>query len=568
MLSVSKINPDKHLYVSALLAATITIALLLIDFCFIHIHIENNDLLANIFFSGLIYKPFGEVYYRDYFLIGPLLANLYSCYPSIHWLIILQHGATATAVFLLLFSISYYVFVKQFPVLLALILLLAISVILNINLVNFNHNRTAFLVCASGITGYYVFRHHVKKRYLLLSSCLLWFTIGVLFRLEASIAILAMLCMFLLLIYKFNVLRTTKGLLPFSMPVFALLLYGLIHILYDKQLYYALEPDVEYEILDRNNVKPLSAMTTTRDSARYIAIQNWMLSDLESTPVSYMRTLINKPNNLFHRFFFFIKVAPNAEGSSIIKNIIAFAKTQWQVGLFCFILLILIMFYTHGAATYIAILFFIGGCTIAMSSGIVKVVPRVIEPIMAIVCIVLSLFFIHHYNILRKPIRIINISFIIFSVFLSASLVKQTIVQSRQADKIEAENQAYLNKINSITNKTLIVSMANFTFMQMPLLHSTNLFNGKKIVPIQLGQYADSKEFKEIITSMTGCNPYNFICRFEFLAAHKNQVLIIAEEGNLAFFKYYLKAMYNFDFRYSEINPEYRYGDISMYELN
>jgi hypothetical protein len=156
----------------------------------------------------------------------------------------------------------------------------------------------------------------------------LWFVVGVLTRSESATAVLLQFAFFGL-VYLQNLKRTVLLLVWPTVFLFAVLLTIAYDLKTSKEYYKQVEPEIEAQLCERENIVPLSIMTTARDSAKWMAARTIMWADPKVLTPDYLRSLI-RPEK-----FIYTDVA---QWKRVYRDMSAIVARFWYLALMCLVL--------------------------------------------------------------------------------------------------------------------------------------------------------------------------------------------------------------------------------------
>lgn len=540
--------------------------LLFLDYCVIHISFSNASIFGNALVSGaLLNTPYTEFYLKDYWLYGSVSTFLYQNYPGVAWHCVIFLLLT---IFSLLWPTALIIEkCKQAPLnnrWAILIVVLAIFIAVNLSIVTIEHNRVAFILMTSGLlipilkegksVGW-------KERLYVVTVTLL----STFLRVEAALGAILVIGPILLYTYRLKIKELFKWMIP---PMVVVLVYtiSLIVALEKSSLYYyQIEPDFEYELMDKNNIVPLSDMKTIEDSIRYEAIgRHWFLGDSAQIPPSFIRSLIQKNNTTLYRYL------PSLQGKafkSLSSKILSLFKQPTAWLFFTIILFTLLACNFHKDIKWlVAWSFYILFLLLFVAGSInQEIEPRITEPILISALVALLPM------LLRLTIRTRKIVYIVSSIALTLALCTQW--TAHQRNKVMQQtgelNQAFLKKVNN--HPAVYVAMLTYgeLFNFAPSAFATHkMFPSKKVLPLHLAQYSHSASLKSHISNVTGCNDNRFECILNFLIANKHRVVIVSSPATLEFLQRYAKLLYHVSFNYSVVSPDWHVGDEGVFRID
>ena len=422
----------------------------------------------------------------------------------------------------------------------------------NLSLVH--HNRTAFIISSAGLFWYFLCSTDLlvdKSVKFLRYMALLWFIIGLLCRPEASIAALVVFSPLTFLNGKIDFFHGFKSFVAPASFVGIFLLYYFYQITFSTAFYYQLEPNVEYAIMDRQQVVSLSDMNSRIDSARHMASTRWMLGDVKQTSPSFLRRVISE-DDLSNTLFFLL---PPKRSVTVIYQVIneLFEILSGYVHILLLLIwLILMPFFQPAVQRRMVLLFiFLLALILLVFSINIRTYPRVVEPF--IFCVSVSM--VAYYIMVGSPVKTSLKSIVLGSVllilgtpFLSQEW-QSRMVKAIKASKDEIQLRENIqNHIVNETNRHFVAVLGNWDVFNTGLFMPFTGFGNKTLLLIELGQYSANPEFLETINNRTGCQGYDFTCRIDFLKRNRKDIIFVATPQRVDLYRQYMQMMYDFDF--------------------
>jgi len=550
----------KHGLATIVFINALTLGYLLLSIKFITPNFEETFYMWKLimFDSQSFTKDFHHL--NDIVFWQDILQLLYAGNPHIAWF----------PIFLTLFSsLSFIIIVNVFISIAAkmnlklftlLSLLLFIAAAYNANVLWIHQNRTAFMMCCAALAVrfhtlicYDEKQHHTKA---LLTFSFIWFVGGLCTRPEAAIATLVMFVTVFFFFLNFSIYKTLKavgGYVAFVLVFIAAYYYNIAN---SKEFYYGLEPNVEYEIVDKRNVIALSEMNNAIDSARYKAVaEQWMLADVKQTPPAFIKSLICKEGN------------KNCSNKSTISSFIPVLNSnQFQFLISensCVFLILTFLTVFSLRKTKLAVPIVLLGLLIISLSFSVNVYMRVVQPLLFILCFVSMLFMVAKgaFSALdKKPFFLLL--FFSFGTTLLYSEINMNVGKGDCVKKTHGEIQAKVDEILSKypLRKTVVI-MDDYTPFNTGTFLPFTGFDGKKIIITEFGQFSGNAAFLDANGKMSNCVSDDFSCKMEYLNNHKTDLIFIGKRQRLDFYSYYLKAVYGMDWYMTNGHSEHLYEE-------
>lgn len=253
-------------------------------------------------YEGLFTATFAEVltpgylYDHHYYMAhiglwGKFYAFINSYIPGVPVLAYAQYLYLLVGV-----SVIVYVLLRRCNKYIFLLILLALLVLLE-HIHTLQFSRVSIILCAAG--GLLLFEASIKK--IKLNSfkpvliILLWVT-GLYVRVETALFCLAIIvpAFLLLRLWKQNHSSGFLYLFLIVFPSLILSLYIVFAVKSSDKFYLQIEPNYEYEIMEKKNIIDISSMKSERDSLRYEAIKEGFWGDADINPASFIQSLIGE----------------------------------------------------------------------------------------------------------------------------------------------------------------------------------------------------------------------------------------------------------------------------------
>lgn len=439
-------------------------------------------------------------------------------------------------------------------------LFLFIATSYNSNILWLHHNRVSFIMCSAALAvRFYTLIYYGIKQYktkALVIFSFIWFVGGLCIRPEAAIATLILFIIMFFFYLNFSVYKTLKAVWGYGVFVLFFIAAYWHNISNSNEFYYSLEPNVEYEIVDRRNVIALSEMKNAIDSARYKAVaEQWMLADVKQTPPAFIKSLICKKG-----------CKDNCNKSTISSFFPVLNSNQFEflIAENSYVLLLLIFLPIFSLRkTKLAIPIVLMGLVLISLSFSVNVLMRVVQPMLFVLCLITLLL------TMAKGVfaNLNNRPFILLLLFTSGttllySEIRMNIGKGGYIKKTHGEVQAKVDEILSRypLRKTVVIMNDYTPFNTGTFLPFTG-FNGKKIIITEFGQFSGNAAFLNANGKMSNCASNDFRCKMEYLNNHKTDLILIGKRQRLDFYSYYLKAVYGMDWYMTNGHSEHLYEE-------
>jgi len=485
-------------------------------------------------------------YSNDLLLLQYWYQWLYALKPDFSWLP-LSFILFACLSFILIFNTLVFVAKKNALNTFSVVaLLLLVLLIFTPNLMWVHHTRTAFLMCGSALVltqVTYIYIEDNRLRIYLSGFAVFWFIIGLLFRPEAAIAALLLFTPLLFMLANYNLRQTLRQIAFPAMAVMIFIAYYSWNIHYNDSFYYQLEPDVEYEIMDRKNIVPLSDMQTLEDTAKYLAATNWMLGDVNKTTSAFLRSIINKKNRYAYNLNIIKMEQSMFETLQGNKYFLLLAVAS-------FIILFLTIRFRKAVFATLWVLF---GLILLSLSFSINNYDRIVQPFLFIFSsgIVLVLFSCSSFS--KKRTVVIILILLFTTILLVPKSLRVMYKQSASLSMRENTLQQTINSfIDSHPERKYIAIIGDLSIFNTGVFVPFVGFGNKQLILTEMGQLSGNPEYLKTISSYTGCKGGDFKCRIAFMIKHQNELIIIAKKQRLELYKQYLMGVYNYHSDFSK----------------
>lgn len=473
-----------------------------------------------------------------------LLGKLQLAYPAISWWSVAVGGTVLLCSMCMAFMLGRAAAQNRLPLSLWLMLMTLILIFTGWNVFWLHHNRAAFAMASVGVlgsllqSGSHGFYYTLKR-----IGWVAVFAAGICWRFEAGVAafvLLAPLC-FLSTPFRWSSIRAKVGL--HTLTVLGFIAVYLFKTTVQPDFYYSIEPEVEYELMNRRNTVPLSQMQTAQDSIRYSAVNEyWMLGDVEQTSAAFMRSLIPKPEGFFHRFFFFLHQSRSSSPTISYTEAVA----QYGIVLINFLVLMWLMWSKRQKWVALFLTAYILFAVLLLSVSFrVEGLQRVTQPFLQLLVMAICLVTVVSYRagtsrfwtVLSVLVTVLNLNYL-------HSELKMMDEISTNLKKTEAHIREQTAQYIDRSARPYVLPFMDFTIFNTGVFTPYNGFNGKQLLFFEYGQFSASPNFLATISRATGCKELDFKCRLQFLQNHRKEFIVIGTEQRLAFIEEYAQKMY------------------------
>jgi hypothetical protein len=501
---------------------------------------EDSDLIwANWLNGTLLGFPSGDVYYMGNYGVGFIY----------EWIVertgfVLFYPFLISALTIITTTIIVYFVVSPLPKDITafqknIFTLLAILLVLLPNIVHFQFTRLCYLI---GLSGLLLFLPFAKLRLSYRLVGIVLFTWGFLIRTESGIV-----CLFLVSVYTLftHYKPSPKTVAQLFLPwLIALSVFANIQgkIMAGNTYYDRIEPDVEYQILERNNMIPLSAMTNAKDSARYLAAKSWMISDSVNISPDFLRSLLTN-NNPF--------MLPS---SVIINSIKALVEESPALPLLFALVIVLLIFYAlKERKPEILLLITIYLIPLLLPIVTVKAVARHIEPFILVSCVLL--FFYSKKSIPLTPKKM-NVAIAVVFLFAIA-LLHQNYRLSNQYNVKYQEARNFLQEHKKTLENKYVLNFSGLDIIHAPVFEIPAL-NFKYINP-EMAQLSYVPAGRRAMHEMFPCDYYDYRCRVIHILSRKDNTLVLCSNYGFETYRNYLDKVHGIHLEMTAIPNKGKY---------
>lgn len=478
---------------------------------------EDSELIFATFITGVLGFHYGDFYYMTALGLNQLYVYLYevfplvAVYPLVYYLLL---GIAGTVL------LSFTALVSNGSLRAAWVVTVIFVGIIP-SAVRVQDIRLASLLTLSSLLLIGKVRNGNIGTYLF---GILLYGIAALTRIEACLALSAVAGLFLLNTGRLKQ-QATLLIAPFCMAL-AVTLYLAWQINYSPLYHWQIEPDLEYLILEKHQIKPLAAMTTDADSLRYIAATSWFIADSVNLPPSFLENLVVPSVRFFLQpqiIYQQLKVFAFESPQSILLlcgliSLLFYHTLFWQQSRFRFLTI---------AALLLLVLF---------PSLTTKTVSRVLEPFLFCIFLVgialVPVYYKRYYS-----------QFLLVLAFIASGI--SVAVVNKASTEQNANYFKAQQALNSISQKysgyrVIIGDLQLFTHPVLSPKPVSNL----SFVPLEVAQvtYVPLMRTK-LAEFFPECDFYDFGCRARSFS--NKPTIILADEQRLNLLRQWLQKFYN-----------------------
>jgi hypothetical protein len=388
---------------------------------------------------------------------------------------------------------------------------------------------------------------------------LMYFITGYLIRPEAAIGTIIISGGYFL-IRESALLKTIRRLSPHYLFAIGMTTYFGIQMVQDDSFTRQVEPDIEYQILAKGNLVPLSEMTNAADSARYMMAQSWIVNDPEHISIAFLRSIIGHKENFSDRIFY----AGGKLGEMLLTN--------HYYSLLIILILMLTAFLYHRypdnkekLRRIILFYFFITSIVVGLTV-LIKMEGRVWIPITLIslwlsLSDLLPMYFISRKATLSGLKKVFAVSALLlipslYSISCSANAAKDTYQR----------NQLFTQELNNLPEKALVLlDISAVKLLYTSPFKDQFLRKDLKILIHNLGTLSLTQQYSDYLRSYCHCDPSDYAAFYNYLY-HQKERYIIGYKYQLKLTEDYLKAVYELPYKFTLLSS--MESGPGIYDLN
>lgn len=473
-----------------------------------------------------------------------ILGKLQHSWPSVSWWSVAVLSSVVFPVTIMLGILSYRAVNSHLPAPVWAMLCTLVLVFYVWNIFWVHHNRAAFSLAALGLLGGILQPLKKSPAYgLMRLGWALVFTAGICWRFEAGIATFLLLAPLCILSEELPIkARLSKILIP-TLIVTGFTGVYLVKTNIHPDFYYTIEPEVEYELMNRRNIVPISTMVTAQDSMRYRAVNEyWMLGDIQQTNASFIRSLIPKPEGFFHRFLFFLKNS-NRPASEVPVATVLFT---YGILLLNFAVLFWFLWLQKRKYEGVFMLGYVAFAVLLLSLSFrVDELQRVTQPFLLLLCIAMFAIAVMRYRAVNvRGLR--WVAAVVFMLNIVYLINQVSMMTSYSAPLLQTEKymRAQIGRHIDTSERRFVLPFMDFSIFNTGVFMPYNGFKGKRVLFYEFGQFSATPPLLQTIRNITGCPGDDFKCRLEFLKQMRSDFIIISTPQRLAFMEEYARIMY------------------------
>jgi hypothetical protein len=296
------------------------------------------------------------------------------------------------------------------------------------------------------------------------------------------------------------------------------------------------EPEIEAQFCERNNVLPLSAMKTNRDSIIYITARDIVWSDSKVITPQYLRSLILKKSNYWldpiqwHRAWY---------------ELLSISYKYWYFVVWQLFLFTLILDKYHNSRDRLYLIIFSSSFWLLslFQAYSVKINDRSFAPLFAIFIFCHTLLFLKNCAV---TLRITRITFIFLFVTRLYFLINETQILKQEYNRYYAASTKIRNfakgkilALNSSSCDYLFLSNRPFYVFDYSAFKRIYITDGFNIPFLPY--------YKPYLEKECGCKMNEFPSFWQYLKSQNSQVIVISTKSRINILQDYIKELYHID---------------------
>lgn len=539
---LSKINVSGKLMLTLL----VTACCFLITYFYFGFYYAEYEALNDSFYSGKLTEgmPFYSLYFLGNIGVSYLYALLYQANSTVEWISFILYSylfvSTVIGLYLIyeLLPNATHVGVK---------IAIQISVYLLVfsdQNTHFIYTRVSYMVTGLALIGIlYFFRERgsIKERKWLFVFLNVWFVLGVLTRSESATAVVLLLICFGL--YYVSDLKRLALLFVFPLIVLSIVLGGIAYALNATTEYYMqVEPEIEAQFCERENIVPISEMKTDVDSAKYLMAKNIIWSDPKVLTPQFMRSLIRNEGGLYTNI---------RQWKRVYSEVEAIMFRFWHLSFLCLIIGGVIFLMTRPLSRFQFLTWFVFTMSIwlltALQTYTVKINDRSFSPYISIFvfCNLLVLLPLLQNTSRKKVIPLLLLLLYFFIAHLT--------YLKEESNQLKSDFNSYKHTVDVISkiaaNKYLVVnsSSCDYLFSSNVPFHPFNFSAFKKLYISDGFNMPFLPYYRRYLEKECDCDMADFPSFWEYLKKHKAEVVVVSSKERIAILSNYLKVVHHYD---------------------
>lgn len=531
--------------------ATLTVFVVAyVVFGFYYIRYEGyfTALFSSALTPNFVYDSF---YIFGHFLLFKLYAELYKFFPEVQWLSWFLYFFLFTSLYLIFYHLTCYTKKNK---LLAFCVFLLVGALFIEHIFLFIFTKVSFVLAFSALFVLAILpfdkKLTLKSKIYFSALYILAFTT----RTEPSMIMLLIVGLFYVFVLMEENLfhkRILKGLKLFLIPIvvsLGVVLYYLVDIRISDKFFKQIEPELEYELMSRNNMVDIGEMKTRIDSFRYMAVYEGMWGDATTNDADFLRSLKKESEELFSITLF-------NNGMSALKESILNTKGHFlaHISVFLVLLLILILNKSRGKSFKIILFELLFILILFVKSYKIKMVETALSP-MLFASIILYLYYLIKVLKLQPKISIGIVSLVfVFLAFYQIESVNGYLNQEKTKFEFYSKKKLLIEKIAENKNIYLNDESSNYMFNSFrpfePIIfdkfNRVYVFDNQHIMALE--------PYRTFLEKECNCDPNNYGEFFKFVKKGGDKNIFLFSEAKKNFLKEYLLEVHQINITFVKL---------------
>jgi len=525
----------------------ISITVLTLTYIIFGFYYDRYESLITVLNSGALTPGYAydSFFILVYFYMSKIYGNLYLYFPSIPWLNIFHY-----AFLIFSFLTIYFLFQKQinnkwhFNV-----LIIVFSIFFATFYVIHFLTMVSFIMSFASIIK--LINNYEENRSTLINNLpyFILFILASAIRWEPPLITLIIMCLYYLILVNNEDLRlkVLSMFKIFSIPsiiLISLIIYVGFRIINGNEFYEKIEPELEYELMSRNNFIPISSMTNKVDSMRYQAVYLGIWGDAETNDAAFLRSLVGGEKQ--NRQYLFENAISQFQ-ISLIES-----KSIFIFNSILFIFLFITTFILNPVNAFKLLLFHSLLYIFLFILGYrVKIVDTTIIPILfSASCLYLFYLFKQREN---PP------KFVLFSLYLVSTIfqLKFLFNYSKIAEKEYQEVKAiYYNIENNFHDKHILLDRFSekIVLRGFKPFQKIDVFKNNSYYIFDSQHLSTLEPYRTFLNKSCNCNANNYKDYFTFITNNNEDFVFIINEENPPFFEDYLKTVHGLNTNWEKLD--------------
>ncbi len=421
------------------------------------------------------------------------------------------------------------------------------------------YTRISYMICGLSLISLIVIYHPssqtIKSRLGFFIFINIFFLTGALSRIESAVACF-LLIFFFALVFSQNNVKQTVQLFFFPFLIIAGISLALtvdISTATSEEFYKQVEPDIEEQLIARENKIQLSEINSHRDSIIYSAASDMMWSDPKIISPNYLRSLIEPEKFLFTDI---------KQWKRVYKNCLEIGLKYWCLIVFTSFLSMMLFFIIDVRKNKLNPVYLIG---FALSFWILIVVQtytdklndRSFSPYLTLFIFCHFLLMLKYYSAKKKlwlyPFSFfcfITLVFHLYSLKIESTILKKDLIIY----------QSNFEKIKQIARKRFLVvnsTSFDYLFLSNEPFHLFNFSSFEKIYITDGYIIPFLPYYKRYLEGECNCDIYNFPSFWYYLESIHEEVVIVSAPNRMKTIQQYIFEIYQHQLPLKEINSEW-----------